>query len=250
MNVSAWLRSVCVFPLAILVGGCPLTGGSTVPATVPDFGAARFSDPTRIDNPLFPVAPGGARTYRADTADGPEETLIEMLSQTRVLMGVSCCSVRDRVFRNGILIEDTTDYYAQDDLGNVWYMGEVVDNYNYDSAGMLIDITHEGAWLAGEDVAGLGVLGIPGYQMLAAPRPGDAYHQEYYRGAAEDTAAIVAVEVTVTLADGSTYQCVQTRDENPLDSGVGFKYYAPGIGVVLETAPDGSERSELVSIGP
>ncbi len=42
-------------------------------------------------------------------------------------------------------------------------MGEEVDNYNYDAAGNLIDITHEGAWEAGQDVAGLGTIALPGH---------------------------------------------------------------------------------------
>jgi hypothetical protein len=87
--------------------------------------------------------------------------------------------------------------------------------------------------------------------MPAAPGAGDVYHQEYYPGEAEDMGQVVALNVSVTLADGSTYSCLQTRDTNPLDPGaVEFKSYAPEVGLVLEEVPGGGERVELVSIEP
>lgn len=176
--------------------------------------------------------------------------MVEVLSETRVVAGVSCRIVRDRVYVDDVLIEDTHDFYAQDDAGNVWYMGEEVDDYVYDDAGNLLEIAHEGAWETGKDVAGVGSIAQPGYLMLANPKVGDVYHQEYYPGEAEDMGQVVAVGVTVTLADGRAITCVKTRDFSSADPTVdGLKYYAPGIGVVLEEAIDGSERVELVSGG-
>ncbi len=60
---------------------------------------------------------------------------------------------------------------------------------------------------------------------------------------------IVAVEVPITLSNGSTYTCLQVCDSNPLDPEAvdEFKYYAPGIGLVLEGPVDGGELIELVS---
>lgn len=115
--------------------------------------------------------------------------------------------------------------------------------------GALLNIAHDGSWLAGEDVQNLGVAARPGYQMPALPMSGDAYHQEYYPGKAEDAAPVVAVDVPVRLTDGRSYVCVQTRDENTLDGTAEFKFYAAGIGLVVESATDGSERVELIS-GP
>jgi hypothetical protein len=37
--------------------------------------------------------------------------------------------IRDTAYDNGVLIEDTLDWYAQDDFGNVWYLGEIAINY-------------------------------------------------------------------------------------------------------------------------
>ena len=255
VSASHWrfVSAICI-GVAALGGGCgfpPPTSMEAVPGTVPDFTAAKFANPTMIDNPYFTLPVGSTRTYMSITDEGTERIVIGVLNDTREVMGVTCRVVRDRVFLDDVLIEDTHDWFAQDDIGNVWYMGEEVDNYNYDMDGGLIDITHEGAWEAGKDVAGLGTLARPGYQMKAAPMPGDVYHQEYYPGEAEDMGEVIALTAPVTLADGTEYQCLQTRDFSALDSGPGeFKYYAPGFGVILEESAEGGSRVELVSVEP
>jgi hypothetical protein len=226
-------------------------GSSNVPDTVPNFEAATFTNPTQIDNTLFPLVLGTTRTYAAETDDGTERIVVEVLDDTREVTGVTCRVVRDRVYLDEVLIEDTHDWYAQDDAGNVWYMGEEVDNYNYDDGGNLISITHEGGWEAGQDVAELGTIARPGYVMKASPTPEDSYHQEFYEGEAEDMGEVVALDVTVTLSDGTAYSCLQTRDYTPLEPEVNeYKYYATGVGVVLEELVGGGERVELISVTP
>ncbi|GEM_PF-362340 len=221
-----------------------------VPSTVPDFGAARFTNPTSIDNSFFPLAPGTVLTYQGETTEGTERVVLDVLTETREVMGVTCRVVRDRAFIDDVIVEDTFDWYAQDDAGNVWYMGEEVDDYNHDDVGNLIDITHGGVWEAGKDVVGLGVLAKPGFQMKASPNAGDIYHQEYYPRAAEDMGEIVAVNVPITLGDGTAYVTLQVRDSNPLNPAAidEFKYYAAGIGLVLEEPVSGGQRVELVTI--
>lgn len=233
-------------------GPTPPDGDASVPDTVPDFEAARFTNPTQIDNSFFPLVPGTTWTYTGQTADGTERIVVEVLDETREVAGVATRVVRDQVFLDDVLIEDTQDWYAQDDDGNVWYMGEEVDNYNYDDQGNLIDITHEGVWEAGLDVANAGTIARPGHQMKLAPAPGDVYHQEFYQGEAEDIGTVVAVDVPVTLADGTTYSTLQIRDSNPLDpeSVDEFKYYARDVGLILEEPVDGGGRVELVSVEP
>ncbi|MEZ5963768.1 MAG: hypothetical protein R3F56_07975 [Planctomycetota bacterium] len=218
------------------------------PGAIPDFAAARFSDPTRVDHPLLPLPPGATWSYEKETDTGVETTTVEVLSTTREVLGVVCLVVRDRVEVEGRLHEDTRDWYAQDDAGNVWYMGEDVDNYHYDEQGNLLEITHEGSWEAGRDVASVGHVAQPGYQMPAAPRAGQSYHQEFYRSAAEDMAAVVAVDVTLQVGEGAALTgCVQTAEWNPLaPHGVELKFYAPGLGLVLVRDLVEGETLELV----
>jgi hypothetical protein len=219
------------------------------PDTVPDFAAATFSDPTRIDNAYFPLVPETVRIYLTELGDGYETDVVEVLDEQRQVMGIAARVVRDRVFEAELLSEDTHDWFAQDDAGNVWYLGEEVDNYEYDDDDEVIEINHDGAWEAGLDVADLGVIARPGYQMEAAPSPGDVYHQEYYPGVAEDMAEVLATGVVVTLADGSEYSTLRTRDFTPLEPDVEeLKYYAAGVGTVLEEDRTEGERTELKGV--
>jgi hypothetical protein len=234
--------------LLIEVVGCNLFApppDNTIPDTVPDFEAATFTNPALIDNPYFPQPLGVTRTYEG----GGEVIVIDVLDDQKQVMGIAVRVVRDRVFVDDVLVEDTHDWFAQDDEGNVWYMGEEVDNYNYDDQGELIDITHEGAWEAGKDVAGIGVIARPGHVMKAMPMVGDVYSQEYYVGEAEDMGEVVALNVAITMADGTQYTTLQTRDFTPLEPGVNeYKYYAAAVGMVREEVVGGDEQINLVSV--
>jgi len=202
--------------------------------TMPDITPSDFTDPTVIDNIYFPLVPGTTYTYEGDTEDGFEVNTVAVLGTTREVLGITCVVVHDLVYLDGSLIEETYDWYAQDDDGNVWYMGE--DSAEYDN-GVLISTA--GSWEAGEDVDGLGVTAYPGIIMKADPRVGDSYHQEYYERAAEDFGAVIDSDVTVTIA-GTVYTgCLKTQDVNPFEPDAPeYKYYAPGIGVVLEEILD------------
>lgn len=223
------------------------TESEAVPATVPSFSAANFTDPTNIDNPFFPLTPGAKTTFQAELEDGTEEIIVEVLSGTREVMSIDCRIVRDRVFLDGVLIEDTFDWYAQDDEGNVWYMGEGVTDYNYDAAGALIDVAHEGEWEGGRDVKRLGTIASSGYIMRASPTVGDVYHQEFYAGEAEDMGEVVSLTESVNVPGGSYEGCLKTRDFTSLEpDAFAFKYYCPGVGVVLEE--EDGVRVELISV--
>ncbi len=210
--------------------------------SLPDFGAAVFSAPTLIDNTFMPWLPGQVGTFESDTEDGLEEILVEVLPGSRTVNGVACVEVRDRVYIEGVLIEDTLDWYAQDDAGNVWYMGEDVVNYEYDDEGTLLGTDNDGSWEAGVDGAEAGIV------MWASPTPGPSYRQEFYEDEAEDMGVVVKTGVTIVLGDGTTYTgCVKTLDWTPLEpAGFEFKTYAPGVGVVLEEKPGTGERVERV----
>ncbi len=208
---------------------------------VPDFDAATFTNPTTVDNTWLPLIPGTILTYASETEDGVETITTEVLGTTRTVNGVACVIFRDQVFLEGVIIEDTRDWFAQDDDGNVWYMGEAVVNYEYDDDGNLIDTNNDGAWEAGVDGA------LPGIVMWADPQAGASYYQEYDDGEAEDMGSIVATDISVDLSDGSTYDsCLQVLDWNPLDPAVlEYKYFAPGVGIIKEAVVGGDEVVEI-----
>jgi len=202
-----------------------------------------FSNPTLIDNNYLPMIPGTTNLYQAETEDGIETIVVEVLEETRVVAGVECVVVRDRVYLDELLIEDTHDWFAQDDDGNIWYAGEEVVNYEYDDDDEQIGSDNEGAWEAGIDGAQPGIL------IKAMPTVGDVYQQEFYPGEAEDMAEVIALNVPVVLDDGSTYNCLKTLEWNPLeDDSEEYKYYAAGIGLVKEEDLEGEEPVELKGV--
>lgn len=202
----------------------------------PDIEAADFV--VGVTNPLFPLVPGSTSTFLAETDEGIERIVVEVLSETRIVNGVVATVVRDRVYIDDELAEDTYDWYAQDSAGNVWYLGE--DSKEIENGQV---VGTEGSWEWGVDGA------LPGVIMWADPADhvGEDYRQEFYEDEAEDWGRVIATNRSVTVPFGSFTGCVETEDWNALESGGRErKFYCPDVGLVLETADGGEERVELV----
>jgi hypothetical protein len=205
----------------------------------PEILPQNFTNSTNLTNPFFTFETGKTYIYEGQTEDGLEHTEVRRLEDTRVVMGITCVVVNDKVWLDGTLIEDTDDWYAQDNDGNVWYMGEDVDNFNND--GTFKD--HGGAWEAGVDGA------RPGIVMPANPQAGMAYRQEYYFNEAEDEAEIIELGVTVTTPYGTFENCIKTREWTELEPDVNEnKIYAPGTGVVKAINVTDGEEEVLIDI--
>lgn len=195
-----------------------------------------------ITNPYLPLLVGSTWRYLGESDGETEEIVVEVLPQTRLVNGVVATVVRDRVYVDGELVEDTYDWFAQDAAGNVWYLGE--DSKEVENGEV---VGTEGSWEWGVGGA------LPGIVMWADPAAhiGEEYRQEYDPGEAEDWGEVVAVDVSVAVPFGSFSGCVRTEDWNALEGGGReTKTYCPAIGTVLELAP-GGERVELVEFtGP
>jgi hypothetical protein len=191
-----------------------------------------------INNPFLVLTPGSTFIYTGETEEGTERVEIEVLSETRTVMGITCVVVRDRAFLENELIEDTYDWFAQDKDGNVWYFGEHVDNYE---DGVVAN--HYGSWEAGVDGA------QPGIIMLGNPVIGLHYRQELYIGEAEDEGEVVSKNESVTVPAGTFSGCLKIKETNPLDpESLEYKYYANGVGLVwVEKIQNPVETEELIS---
>jgi hypothetical protein len=188
------------------------------------------------------MSPGNKWVYsETDTVGGHEKVVVEVTDKTKMIAnGIEARVIRDTVTVNGEPIEITDDWYAQDKAGNIWYLGEYVTNYKN---GKVVD--HSGSFEAGVDGA------QPGIAMPANPEPGLSYRQEYYKGEAEDKAAVITVgEERVQVPFGYFDKDVlMTRDLVPTEPKVQeLKSYVPDIGPVLSVHTDGTGgRGELVS---
>ena len=214
------------------------------PCELPDFDSAEFPDPLTIDNPYFPLVPGTTFVYEPVPN---EEDVVNTVTVTNRVKKISvdgkkikCRVVYDVETVDGAITEETWDWYAQDDDGNIWYCGEDTTAYLEDGS-----ISTEGSWEAGVDGA------LPGYLMPAEGflTPGICYQQEYYEDEAEDRAKVLRLDAEVSLENGEFYQnCLETKEWTQLDPGnVEHKYYAPGFGLVLiQELKEKSVRVELV----
>ena len=194
-----------------------------------------------IDNPYLPFKVGSRWVYESSGEDEVERIEVTVLPDRKEILGIQATVVRDTVTIDGVLVEDTLDWFAQDRAGNVWYLGESVKNYE---DGELVDT--EGSFEAGADGA------FPGIVMLAQPSPGDAYRQEYYPGEAEDLGEVLRVGQRTTVPAGEFTDVVVTRDWNPLEPEViEEKHYAPGVGLVYEEhVAGGPGEASLVEYAP
>jgi hypothetical protein len=194
--------------------------------------------PNPIDNPYFPLAVGTTWTYEGFKEGATLTDVMTVTPATLTLMGVTITVVRDTAWEDGILAEDTFDYYAQDDAGNVWYFGE--DTREFDDQGNVT--TTEGSWQAGDGD------NLPGMLMEAQPKAGDTYRQEFGPGVAVDMATVINVRRHITVPLDSYPNVVETKEWSCLEQGLDHKFYAAGVGDVKELAvANGQEMIELVS---
>jgi hypothetical protein len=192
-----------------------------------------------VDNPWFPLVPGSKWRYRGVDEDGDFSDRMRVTRRTKTIEGVSATVVHDVVLRHGERREVTSDWYAQDRAGNVWYFGENTRELN--RRGQVT--SREGSFRAGRDGARPGVL-FPG-----APRVGQTARQEYYTGHAEDQFKILDLDASVFTPLLSARHAVRTKETSPLEPGVvDNKYYVRGVGDVREVTVKGpKERLHLVS---
>lgn len=224
--------------------GTPSDGTPADSSGLPQGGEPFELDPadftTDIDHPYWPMEPGTRWTYSEIDEEGTElEVIVTVTSVTKeVANGITARVVRDTVYEDGELIEDTLDWFARDAEGNIWYLGE--DTAEFEDGELT---TTGGAWEAGVDGALAGVI------MPANPTVGMTYRQEYYEGEAEDNGEILSLDESVDVPAGYYEGCVQTADTSGIEPDVlEHKYYAEGVGPVLTTDVEGGGREELLSV--
>lgn len=82
-----------------------------------------------VDNPYFPLPAGAKWEYEIRQRNGSRQMdTLEVLKEKRNVNGVQATLVRGTVSAGNQIVEDTFDWFAQDQYGNVWYVGESVDN--------------------------------------------------------------------------------------------------------------------------
>jgi hypothetical protein len=228
--------------IAILIAGClaAVAAGVTMRHST-SARAATTIDPNgyvrHISNPWLPFRVDSKWVYRGVKDGQAQRDTVRVTRQTKTIMGVRCTAVSDIATHAGTVLERTTDWYAQDRKGNVWYFGERTAEYSNGT------VDHSGSWLAGVHGA------QPGIVMTTHPAVGDAFRQEYWPGHAEDQYWLVDLNRRVVVPYGAFHHAALTLEWSRLEPNViDRKLYVRGIGNVSEVTAQGPhETAELVS---
>ncbi len=209
------------------------------------FNASNFPNPTRIDNKLFPLVPGTRLILegQADRGGGtrPHRVVFTVTDLTKVINGVRTVVVWDRDIVEGQIAESELAFFAQDERGNVWNLGEYPEEFE---DGKFIGAPS--TWIAGEARAKAGIH-MRGKPRLDQPR--------YLQGWAPDIeffdCAKVIREVPRICVPLRCYENLLLTDElGPLDpeGGRQRKFHAPGVGIVKIAPVDDPEGETLVLV--
>jgi hypothetical protein len=235
VGAAATLAAIVAF------GATPATGAAK---RLPTPKASHFGHASNlVTNPWFPLARGSVYVYEGQKDGQQARDVMTVTRHVKTITGIRAAAVHDRLFLNGRLAERTTDWYAQDKHGTVWYLGEKTAELN--AKGKVT--TTEGSFLNGRDGASGGIF------MPAHPAVGQTFQQEAFKGEAEDRFRILDLAASVTTPAVSSQSAMLTEETTPLEPKVvDHKYYVQGIGTVTEQqvagAPPGqAETAELVS---
>jgi len=204
----------------------------------------KFSRPREITNPYFPLA-----QLKQDILEGVEdgkkvrvERTLKPNKRRTYTFGdqeVESLVVEDRVYEDGQLAEVALDFFAHDDNGTVYYLGEDVDEYK---DGKIIG--HDGTWHYGLDTR------VPGLIFPAQPKLGQKWRPEDVSNDISEIDEIVSMSEKVTTPAGTFENCIKVK-EDLADGTTEFKFYAKGVGVVREVPADGETvlKSHLTNSG-
>jgi hypothetical protein len=235
-TISALLLTAAA---AVGVGPAAAHGSASTTAESTPFTPADFAHPQA--NPWFPLRPGTTTVLRGTDEGEHFRERVHVTYRTRTIQGIKARVVTDVLRRaNGRVAESTSDWYAADNGGNVWYFGEATATYKKN--GHLE--SREGSWQAGKNGARAGLV------MPAHPRATQAYRQEFLRGHAEDQAWIVGNSGRTRTPLRTFSHVVRSYEWTRLEPGViSLKLYAPGVGIVKERdVSGGSEQFEVVAV--
>jgi len=195
--------------------------------TSEDFASAVFDHPTQITNQWLPLTPGVQYIFEGETEEGgitsQHQVIFTITDLTKVINGVRSVVIWDRDYSEGELVETELAFFAQDNDGNVWRMGEYPEVYE---GGVLVEAP---AWISGFKGAVAGIM-MPANPMLGAP----SYSQGW--GPAVDFTDRARVEevdqqvcVVLDCFEGVMVFAEYSRSE---PNAFQLKYYYPGIGVI------------------
>jgi hypothetical protein len=192
---------------------------------LPDFAAAKFEDPTAIDNQYFPMVPGTKLVFDGFTEVAgrqiPHSIIFTVTDLVKEIMGMRTVVAYIEDYSDGQLVEAEIAFYAQANDGTVWFMGEYPEEYEN---GIMVDAP---AWIPGFKGAQAGIV------MQANPQLNKPSYAQGWGPAVNwtDRGHVVGMEdqVCVPVDCYSDVLVVEEFSQTEPDA-FQVKYYAPGVG--------------------
>jgi hypothetical protein len=239
-----------------LFGAISLTGVSWAEdpdKALLDIDPSQFDHPRTIDNKWMPLKPGTQLVYEGTTVEDGEETahsiIFTVTDLVKVINGIPVIVVWDRDFSEGKLEESELTFFAQDNEGNVWHLGQYREMFDDK------ELIGGRAWMVGHlDGAKAGIM------MTAQPSVGGASYSQGYAPAPfnwTDRARIVKTSQKTSVAAGDFDDVLVIEEFNEEEPGaIQLKYYAPGVGTVKvgwrgdDESQEELELVKVVELGP
>ena len=233
--------------LAFLLAACSALRSPPPPATPTVAPAAavqnsadapRFSHPTEINNPFFPVSLTAQAIYLGKEGGKSARNEVTLLPGTERIFWngqeTDALVVQFMALTGGRLVEVAYDYFAQADDGSVYYLGEDVSNYETGK------VNHEGSWRAGKDSA------TPSLIMPAHPAVGDKFYPENIPGVAFESAEIMSLAEKAATPAGAIDNGILVK-EGLMDGSIEIKVYAANFGIVVDQSTDDELKLVLLN---
>ncbi|MGH3064737.1 MAG: hypothetical protein ACRDOF_00365 [Gaiellaceae bacterium] len=202
-------------------------GAPPASVTASDYDRDSFASSTKIDNAWFPLRPGTQLVYRGTTTEGkeviPHRVVFTVTDLTKEIDGVRNVVLWDRDYSAGELVEAEIAFFAQDDDGNVWQLGEYPEEYENGK------IVKSPLWIHGLQGARAGLTvravsreGTPSYSLGWGPAVGF-----------NDRAKVLKTGAKTCVPLDCFTNVVVMNEFNPDEPGKHqLKYYARGVGNV------------------
>jgi hypothetical protein len=197
------------------------------------------------------MKPGTQWIYEGSTEDKgfiiPHRIVFTVTDLTKELAGVRTVVAWVEDYSEGLLVESELAFYAQDNDGRVWYLGEYPEEYKN---GVFVDAP---AWLAGFKGARAGI------KMQAEPREGMPVYSQGWGPAVNWTDYSQVDQMgQETCVPVDCYQDVLVIAESSLEETDAFqlKYYAHAVGEIrvgwrgADATKETLELVEVVHLSP
>jgi hypothetical protein len=208
-----------------------------------EFDANDFPRRPEIVNRFLPMTPGKQMVLEGEVDGVPHRVVFTVTDLTKKMDGVRTLVIWDTDTSEDQLVESELAFFAQDEDGNVWNLGEYPEEFE--------DGEFVGApstWISGEDDAEAGI------HMLARRGVSSRWYVQGFAPEIDflDCARIAQRGLEICVPAGCFKDVLVTHETNLLDpeGGIQSKFHAPKVGIIKvgTVDPPTGEVLELVEI--